>query len=220
MADVILKNRDGEDVTWSGVEAVKLVTADGGTQLFSQGQAVEGVVITPDFSGGNMPFTAPDGTLIKSGTIKKPDTLTPEHIAEGVDIAGIIGTLAAGGGAVCAMGSFTPTSTGKVTITHNLGVLPDLFIFCKTSNISPSAKSLLRGFCFTDDIRTKLGASAACQVTGYTPSNTYSNLLYYTTNNASCYISSITSETISVGTSTWPVLADTSYFWFAIGGMN
>lgn len=91
MADVILKNRDGDDVTYSGVEAVKLVTADGGTQIFSKGQAVEGMVIVPDFSGGDQAVTAPEGFLVKSGTIQKPDTLTPNNIRDGVTVAGVEG---------------------------------------------------------------------------------------------------------------------------------
>ena len=35
MADIILKNQSGEDVTYEGVTDVELKTADGGTQTFS-----------------------------------------------------------------------------------------------------------------------------------------------------------------------------------------
>ena len=36
--------------------------------------------------------------LLGKVTVTKPETLAPENIAEGIDIAGIVGTLAAGGG--------------------------------------------------------------------------------------------------------------------------
>lgn len=91
MSDIILKNRDGDDVTYPGVEAVNLVTADGGTQVFSKGQAVEGMVILPDFSAGDQDINAPEGILVKSATIQKPSTLIPENIRSGVQVAGVAG---------------------------------------------------------------------------------------------------------------------------------
>lgn len=126
---VILKDRDGEDRAYYGVEAVKLVTTDGGTQLFSKGEAVENVRIVPDFSGGDMTVQAAQGTLVKSAVIQMPETLVPENIAEGVDIAGVVGTLTGGGGGtvIAKTGSYTATSaTGVQTVTHGLGVVPDL----------------------------------------------------------------------------------------------
>lgn len=50
-----------------------------------------------DFSTGDQTVVAPDGYAVQSAIIKQPDTLRPEHIAEGVDIAGVVGTLSAGG---------------------------------------------------------------------------------------------------------------------------
>lgn len=61
-------------------------------------EIVENLPIALDFSDGDQEIVAPDGVLVKSAIIQKPETLNPENIAEGVNIAGIVGTLAAGGG--------------------------------------------------------------------------------------------------------------------------
>ena len=61
-------------------------------------EQLENVPITLDFSGGDQTITAADGTVVKSAVIQKPANLIPENIAEGVDIAGIVGALASGGG--------------------------------------------------------------------------------------------------------------------------
>lgn len=51
-----------------------------------------------DFSEGNMEVIPEDGEVFSKTTIVKPGTLIPENIADGVNIAGIIGTLTGGGG--------------------------------------------------------------------------------------------------------------------------
>ena len=61
-------------------------------------ELLENVLIQPNFSNGDQSFSAPDEMAVKSAIIQKPETLIPENIAEGVDIAGIIGTLASSGG--------------------------------------------------------------------------------------------------------------------------
>jgi hypothetical protein len=98
-------------------------------------ELLENVPITPDFSGGDQYFAAPAGMAVQSAIILQPSNLIPENIAEGVNIAGIIGTLVAGGGddsggLKITCGKFTPTGQGA-TINHNLGVVPDIAaIFC------------------------------------------------------------------------------------------
>lgn len=54
--------------------------------------------ISPDFSTGDMVVTPTDGKLLSEVTIQKPDTLLPENIALGVNIASVVGTLETGGG--------------------------------------------------------------------------------------------------------------------------
>lgn len=60
-------------------------------------KVVENYPVVPDFSNGDQLLTAPDGYVVKSAIYQKPETLIPENIADGVDIAGIIGTMTAGG---------------------------------------------------------------------------------------------------------------------------
>lgn len=55
--------------------------------------------VAADFSGGDMTIApSSDGKVMTEVVVTKPETLLPENIAEGVDIAGIIGTLAASAG--------------------------------------------------------------------------------------------------------------------------
>lgn len=93
MADVKLLKYDGTEQQYRGVERVQLAKIDGGTAIFSEGEAIEGIEISPDFSFGDMPVIAPTGTLVKSAYIMKPDTLTPENIRKGVKVSGIVGEL-------------------------------------------------------------------------------------------------------------------------------
>ena len=85
------------------------------------------VSVTPDFSAGDMEIVPEDGKVFSKVGVLKPANLLPENIAEGVNIAGIVGALTSGGGALCAYGNLTGTG-GDVTIQHDLGVAPDLFL--------------------------------------------------------------------------------------------
>ena len=93
MADVKLLKYDGTEQQYRGVERVQLAKVDGGTAIFSEGEAVEGIEISPDFSAGDMPVLAPTGTLVKSAVIVKPEELIPGNIRRGVTVAGIQGDL-------------------------------------------------------------------------------------------------------------------------------
>ncbi len=96
--EIVLKYFSNEEKKYSGVEILELITSDGGTQWFSKGEAVENVPISLDFSGGDQTVIAPEGTLVKSAVIIKPENLVPENIADGENVAGILGTHKGGGG--------------------------------------------------------------------------------------------------------------------------
>lgn len=90
---IVLKDRNGNDVAYYGIETVTFdTTTDGKQQTFTKGEAVEGLEIEPDFSGGDMAVVAPDGKLVKSATIKKPEALVPENIREGANVGGVVGS--------------------------------------------------------------------------------------------------------------------------------
>lgn len=48
--------------------------------------------VTPDFADGDCIVLPEDGKLLSKVTIAKPDTLTPENIADGAQVAGVFGT--------------------------------------------------------------------------------------------------------------------------------
>lgn len=91
--DIVIKDRDGTDMFFSGINTLRLNKSDGDTQIFSKGEAVSDVPISLDFTGGNQIIEAPEGTLVKSAVLLKPDDLIPSNILKGAEIGGIEGTL-------------------------------------------------------------------------------------------------------------------------------
>lgn len=103
MPDVKIKGYSGNELEYQNVPKVYLAapesTPDNPVLVpFTYGEAIEGVEVEPDFSSGDMQITAPDGYLIRSGVVKKPETLVPENIAKDVEVAGIVGTHEGGSG--------------------------------------------------------------------------------------------------------------------------
>ena len=97
MVNVILKDETGTDVTYKGVTDVRLHTTDGGVVNFTEGEKTNATVDL-DFSNGDMNVTSPTGSVYSKISIPKPITLTPENIATGVNVCGIVGTLEASSG--------------------------------------------------------------------------------------------------------------------------
>lgn len=122
-ADIALRDRNGKQITYHGINYINLKTRDGGTQGFAAydpetlvpGNLANGVVvgdvkgalsvpqvvettIDPDFSAGNMEVVPDNGKVFSKVGILKPANLFPENIAKDVDIAGVVGTLESGGG--------------------------------------------------------------------------------------------------------------------------
>lgn len=89
---------------------------------------VEGLEIPLDFSSGNQVIDAGDGYVVKSATLLKPENLIPENIANGVNIAGVIGALAGGGGDIKAVSKTFSAISSAQTLTHGLGKVPDIII--------------------------------------------------------------------------------------------
>lgn len=94
MPDILLKDKDGVDVTYEGVETV---TFDTPTQekgaTFTYGEVVELDPIALDLAEGNLTVSVSDAELLKQVTIVKPDSMTPENIRNGINIGGVVGTL-------------------------------------------------------------------------------------------------------------------------------
>ena len=70
MPDIVLKNILGQDVTYSGIDTVKLKNTEGSEETFSYGVAVEDVPINLDLANGEtQTIYAPEGTLVKSAVV-------------------------------------------------------------------------------------------------------------------------------------------------------
>lgn len=275
MADIVLKNRDGSDVTYPGVNIIKVNTAGGGTKTFTAGEAEEKTV-DPDFSGGDMEVTPDDGTLfskvtvqkpetltpaniaknveiagvvgefggdpeeaevelsmadgdqvivpssddkmLSKVTVKKPDTLIPANIAEGVDIAGIVGTLAAGGSSTLNIksGTVSGVQTGRY-VSHGLGVVPDIFAMY-AYNTSPIADRtyLIIAFGPNMDVPDKIIWAHA---------NSSKLLMTYTgsaniTTTGTSVVSEAGTDSIKVGSTVFNLDSSKTYKWIAIGGLT
>lgn len=95
MADIVLKDRNGSEITYPNVNTIRVKKTDGNTHDFVDSddlpEALENIPIPVDFSGGNQTITAPDGTLVKSAIILKPEKLVPENIKIGETVGGITG---------------------------------------------------------------------------------------------------------------------------------
>lgn len=117
------------------------------------------------FAGGNIVVAPQDGKVFSKVTVQKPANLIPDYIAEGVNIAGIVGTLVAGGSDVKVTALYmigNNISTSK-TVPHNLGVVPDLFImfvqnstaYTMTGSSSSYKGKLFAGWYVSDALAAK-----------------------------------------------------------------
>lgn len=181
-----------------------------------------------DFSGGDMTVEPVDGTMFSKVTIPVPETLIPENIAEGVNIAGIIGALAGGSSVKIANGTFTGNGSSK-TVTHGLGVTPDIFIVRSNVGLTsnPSTQFLYQWngvsteFFNTGLWYTSKGKGFLMETSS---TNKYTSASHYQgieTTNTNLYLNSANEQTIVVGAQSGKGSTyNGDYKWFAIGGLT
>lgn len=116
--------------------------------------------IDPDFSAGDMVVTPESGQAFNSVTVTKPANLLPENIKKDEVVAGIVGTLEAGGGGgddKCVFMCFnvnnyyykTPTSSYTVKATCTLPLTANvLSTFAYLNRLNGAGTSLPSGFTF------------------------------------------------------------------------
>lgn len=126
---IITRDRNFNETEHYGMETVTFDTTDGGTQVFSKGQAVEGVEIALDFSGGDQTVKAPTGTLVKSAVIEKPVDLVAEKIVKGASIAGIDGTFET------VLETLEVTENGTFTPSEGVDGFSSVTVDVKSANI-------------------------------------------------------------------------------------
>lgn len=221
---IILRNYHGENVIHEGIETLSVDNTDGDISVFTRGIAVHDVPISLDFSSGDQTITAEDGYLVKSAIIKKPETLVEENIADGINIGGIIGTHQGGGGSamniVQKSGSYTATASGANTITHDLGILPDIIYIMNRNGYSAS-----NDLAFVVATCKELAAGATTENSTIWAN---SNSLYGIGSHADIYaqkdetaglVCRATTKTFQVGGNYCKFQIGEDYEWVAIGGI-
>lgn len=103
---IVIKNHLGKSVTYGEYNKILLTRSSGNKTIYSEGDAIDNVVIDLDFSEGDMTVKSNNGQLIKSAIINKPEMLIPENIVKDIDIAGVVGTFKGGGGSLELEGDF------------------------------------------------------------------------------------------------------------------
>lgn len=154
---IVQYDRAGNRMEFYGKDTLRVDTTDGGTMDFVHADLVEKTVEL-DFSNGDMAIETMTGELFKKVIIPTPATLIPGHIAEGVNVAGIIGTMAGGAHAVFASGTFSGLTGDVITINHDLGVTPDMILIYATGYTNVTANHVLYNYVgFSKALATAMG---------------------------------------------------------------
>lgn len=214
----------------------KDVVVAGVTGDYESVPETEEVTMEADFSAGDMVIQPSEGKYLSKATIPAPATLIPENIAEGVDVAGIIGTLAAGSNVKIASGSggasTSDTVTETITIEHGLGAVPDLIMIYNGMmgyGAGTSTYVLHRAIGMSKAIRKLLSSYAAAQAAeryvakstnSFTMYNNMSTTDITTTSSTTsdAYIHNATETTFQIGNS-YAKIFGRSYSWVAIAGI-
>lgn len=224
-----IREKSGESGTMKPAEFPEKIS---GISTGTNATILEGIPVALDLSNGNQTIAAPEGSLVKSAIIQKPSTLVPGNIAQGVDIAGVIGTLS-GGGATGAMTGAAGSIDGSklsnrtnVTVTHNMGKVPD-FIMVYT-NRAPVQGEFYFGYGFTQKIASRVpsnmnagvavkfftsGVSAFPTLQGFENENVTSPF-----GSGTGHIRAVNETTFTVGGVNNPLSA-ADYMWVAYCGM-
>lgn len=129
---VVVKDRTGADVGYSGVAGIRVRTTDDDEKVFVDSDTIPDPMeaeISLDFSGGDMEVSPESGKVFSKVAIRKPGMLLPGNIADGVEIAGIFGTKMPGA-----------TGTERTTILPEQTITPTFSNSdgCYKATLSPS----------------------------------------------------------------------------------
>ena len=185
----------------------------------------EEATVNLDFSNGDMEVTPTADKSFSKVNIPVPGTLIPENIAEGVDIAGIIGTLVAGGGGgdiVCkkVSNTFYAYST-TYTATHGLGVVPDIVLATLATNTTNNCA--FTWFGLSEAMAEIIGNVIPKNLISYYSGGFYARTKTYTIETTnSAYINNANKETVTFNSaaSGYGLFAATTYNFYFIGGLT
>lgn len=126
-------------------------------------ETISSKTVELDFSDGDMEISAGEGKAFSKVDIPKPETLIPENIAKDVSIAGIVGTLSAGGSSDSSFKSDTfDVTAGQMTIEHGGNAIPDLIIVA--INDSPDNGNVFFSFGCSNAMLSKIGGGYVNEV--------------------------------------------------------
>ena len=224
---IIVKDRDGNDVIHKGAYGIRARTMDGGTKVFVDADTLAKPVETSvelDFSSGDMEVLPGSGEVFSEVNIPKPVNLIPENIAEGVDIAGIIGAFAGGSSVKIATGTIKPSASTLITTTaHKLDVIPDVILVYRETNSSPGTSSTMFLLGLGDDFAAKHSITIK-RVAAYISSNSRKcdtdaeSITLEDASNSYHFINSTTTRAFKV--KLMESNLNGSYRWFAIAGLT
>ena len=184
--------------------------------------------VAADFSGGDMILEPTEGKYLSKATVTKPDTLIPENIAAGVNIAGIVGSLTGGSDVKITSGNFRGSTSGGVPVSHGLGKMPDIVIvYTINQPSSASTGIILQATGMTTTFYNKSGASSSfikqggTAQSGATKIRLLGNSGIETTSasNQANSINKATANEFYVGNTTYKT-GDFDYAWIAIAGLT
>lgn len=177
-------------------------------------EAVE-TTVELDFSEGDMVVVPEEGKLFEEVNILTPENLIPENIAEGVDIAGVIGTLAVGSNVKIAV---VTSAYGATTVAHNLGVIPDVIIGAPISAVtagSTAGRRVLSAFACSSAFGSVYPSIPAESCSWYQSSKWYTyTMTTYFDQDSTSYIKNVTETTFE------PPSYIVGCVWFVIGGLT
>lgn len=223
-----LKDRDGAPLIYEGITGgINVLRADGTEALYVDAEGVPELVtknVTLDFSGGGMTVTPAKGQALSAVNIAKPSGLVPDNIAQGVNIAGIIGTLVAGGGGsgpiVFATGTVgASASASAITIYHKLGVVPDIAVLFPQAKLTTTSPIM---YCYNFSAAMYARAAGALAGYLYTPNMSLpldAGTALDTTDTMMGYLANADVQKMSVG-GALKLEANKNYVWIAIGGLT
>lgn len=224
--NVVVKDRNADPVEYTGISGVRLFNASGEAEEFVHASLIptaEAKEVTQDeldFSTGAIVLEPEKGKQWSKVTIPVPDNLEQENISEGVKVAGIVGILAGGGAAdawLYANGSFKATQSVE-TITHGLGVVPDIIMVWSSTAIT-AMTSLLHAVSFSEAAIAALNTPYPCQVCSPNIAMNSKNPLSATISAKYGYAQNATENTFTVGGTTIKMETNVYYDWIAIGGI-
>jgi len=88
---IVLKDRNGKDVAYYGIETVTFdTTTEGKQQTYTKG-VKEDKTVALDMAAGDLVIEPEKDKLFGKVTVTKPETMTTENIRSGVEIGGVVG---------------------------------------------------------------------------------------------------------------------------------